>query len=191
MGTGGARYGAGRPAHKLKAEQSMRVDIRDWHRRGLLWDGACNTWWWSRGGERTGAITFRVSEDTIKLVYSVDGVDASQQIRKVNTPCHYGGSRPWFECPVCQNRTALLYMRFSRFACRKCQGISYSTQSGSSHDRVCNLYHRLAALVEDGKPKGQRWATFNRLEDRFQRVSDAFDVSLCWRLEALGFKPKN
>jgi hypothetical protein len=81
-------------------------------------------------------------------------------------------------------------MRYGRFACRKCQRVSYSTQSGSSHDRVCNLYHRLAARLEDGKPKWQRWSTFNKLEDRFERISEAFDASIVWRLEALGFKPK-
>lgn len=188
MGKGGARCGAGRPAYRAKAEQLMRVDIREWSRRGLLWNGGHNTWTWSRGGERTGSITFNVSEYAINLIYSINGEDASQRISRMATSCSYGGSRPWFQCPICQSRTALLYMRSGRFACRKCQRVSYSTQSGSSHERICNLYHRLAARLEDGKPKWQRWATFNKLEERFQRVSDAFDASLCWRLEALGFK---
>ncbi len=190
MGTGGARCGAGRPGYRVKAELLMRVDIREWHRRGLLWDGGRNTWSWSRGSERVGSITFSVSEHTINLIYSLDGRNASQTIMRASTSCHYGGSRPWFQCPVCQHRTALLYMRAGRFACRKCQKVSYSTQSGTSHDRVCNLYHKLAAKLDGGKPKWQRWATFNKLEDRFERVSRAFDASICWRLEALGFKPK-
>lgn len=190
MGSGGARGGAGRPGYRVKAEQLMRVDIREWHRRGLLWVGGRNTWSWTRGGERVGSITFSVSEQAINLIYSLDGRDASQTITRASTPCHYGGSRPWFRCPVCRSRTALLYMRAGRFACRKCQRVSYSTQSGTSHDRVCNLYHRLAAKLEDGKPKWQRWATFNKLEDRFKRVGEAFDASILWRLEALGFKPK-
>ena len=37
MGTGGARIGAGGPAFWAKAEQLIRVEIREWHRRGLLW----------------------------------------------------------------------------------------------------------------------------------------------------------
>ena len=187
MGAGGARCGAGRPAHRAKAEQLMRVDIREWHRRGLLWNGGCNSWIWSRGGERTGSIAFRVSEQTINLIYSLDGRDASQTIMRAATPCHYGGSRPWFQCPVCQSRTALLYLRAGRFACRKCQRVSYSTQSGTSDGRVCNLYHRLAAKIEDGKPKWQRWATFNRLEDQFEKVGRQFDASLYGRLQSLGF----
>lgn len=92
-------------------------------------------------------------------------------------------------CPVCHSRTALLYLRAGRFACRKCQRVSYSTQSSTSHDRVCNFYHRLAAQIEAGKPKWQRWATFNKLEDRFEQVSAALDASILWRLEQLGFAP--
>lgn len=187
MAKGGARYGAGRPANRVKAEHILRVDIRAWHKRGLLWDGGANTWSWSRGGESAGSIRFSVSEQSVRLTYAVNGLDASQTITRTSTPCHYGGSRPWFVCPVCQCRTALLYMRSGRFACRNCQRVSYATQSGTSHDRVCNLYHRLVAKIEDGKPKWQRWATFNRLEDRFERVSLQFDQSLYGRLQSLGF----
>jgi len=189
MGTGGARFGAGRPGYRAKAEQLMRVDIREWHRRGLLWDGGRNSWSWNRGGEPVGSIMFIVTKQAVRLEYSISGADASQTIMRADTACHYGGTRPWFSCPVCQRRAAVLYMRGGRFACRHCQRVSYATQSGSSHDRVCNLYHRLAAQLEDGKPKWQRWATFNKLEDRFERVSEAFDTSIAHRLESLGFHP--
>lgn len=188
MGRGGARFGAGRPGNREKAEHLMRLDIREWHRRGLLWNGGCNAWVWSRGGERTGSITFSVSDSTINLIYGINGVDASQRIARTATPCYYGGFRQWFRCPICQKRTALLYLRSCRFACRKCQRVSYSSQSGSSHDRVCNLYHRLAARIEVGKPKWQRWSTFKKLEERFEHVSRVFDASIYWRLEMLGFK---
>jgi len=77
MGKGGARYGAGRPAYKAKAEHLMRVDIREWHRRGLLWNGGRNTWSWSRGSERVGSITFNVTEHAVDLIYSLDGRNAS------------------------------------------------------------------------------------------------------------------
>jgi hypothetical protein len=184
MAKGGARYGAGRPAYKVKAEYVARVDIRVWSKRGLLSDSERRTWSWSRGDERAGSISFSVSEHSINLIYSINGKDASQRICRVSTLCHYGGSRPWFCCPVCQSKSALLYLRAGRFACRRCQRVSYRTQSGTSHDRLCRLYHQLAAKIESGKPKWQRWATFNRLEDRFERVSLQFEASLYGRLMA-------
>ncbi len=184
MTKGGARFGAGRPAYKVKAEQVARVDIRIWHKLGLLWSGGRNTWTWSRGDERAGSITFCVSEHAINLIYSINGKDASQRIGRVSTPCHYGGSRPWFCCPACQSKSALLYLRAGRFACRRCQRVSYSTQSGTSHDRLCRLYYRLAEKIERGKPKWQRRSTFIKLEDRFEKVSEQFEASLYGRLIA-------
>jgi hypothetical protein len=69
-------------------------------------------------------------------------------------------------------------MRASRFACRSCQRVSYSTQSGSKHNRLNTRYHRLLALVEAGKPKWQRWATFNKLERQLDRADELATNSL-------------
>lgn len=41
--------------------------------------------------------------------------------------------------------------------------------------------------MEDGKPKWQRWATFNRLFDRCERVGERFDASLIGAAQRLGF----
>ena len=69
--TGGARCGAGRPGHRLKAEQTPKIDIRVWHKRGLLWDGSNSTWSWSRGEQSAGSIRFTVNADNIRLIYAV------------------------------------------------------------------------------------------------------------------------
>lgn len=185
MATGGARQGAGRPGYRLKAEQTFRIDIGEWHKRGYLVGGQSFRWQWSRGGEITGSIVATVLSDSIRLKYSMLGKDASQTIRTATTPCPYGGSRTWFECPACHHRAAMLYMRTGRFACRQCQRVSYTSQSGSAHDRANVRYHRLDALIEAGKPKWQRWATFNRLEDRFERVSEQVNRSLMTLVQRL------
>ena len=183
--TGGARCGAGRPGHRLKAEQTPKVDIRVWHKRGLLWDGSNSTWSWSRGEQSAGSIRFTVNADNIRLIYAVQGQDASQNVRTTTTPCRYGGARTWFECPVCGGRAAVLFMRAGRFACRQCQKVSYTSQSGSKSERGHAQYHRLHALIKAGKPKWQRWATFNRLEDRFERVNEQVNRSLMTLIQRL------
>ena len=187
MGTGGARNGAGRPAYRLKAEQTPRIDIRIWHKRGLLWDGSNNTWSWSRGEESAGSIRFTVNAGNIQLTYAAQGQDASQTIRTTTTPCRYGGARTWFQCPCCSKRAAVLFMRSGRFACRQCQRVSYTSQSGSTRERANARYHQLKAIIEAGKPKWTRWATFNRLEDRFEHVSEQADrllMTFILRLQA-------
>lgn len=178
MAKGGSRNGAGRPAYRVKGEQLMQLDIRAIHQRGLLWVGGTNDWNWSRGDEHVGNVRFTVRADSILLAYSVNGQDASQTIATTTTSCAFGGSRRWFHCPACQGRVALIYMRANRFACRRCQRVSYSTQSGSESTRDLALYHRLNALIEAGKPKWQRWATFHRLEDRFNHVDGRVCQSL-------------
>ena len=183
--TGGARYGAGRPGYRLKAEQTLKVDIRVWHKLGYLVNGKSFGWKWSRGEEVTANIGVSVGGDAIRLGYAVQGQDASQNIRTTTTPCRYGGARTWFQCPCCSGRAAVLFMRAGRFACRKCQKVSYTSQSGSAHDRANAQYHQLHALIETGKPKWQRWSTFNRLEDRFEHVSEQVNRSLMALIQRL------
>jgi hypothetical protein len=157
--------------------------------RGLLNVGTSVTWAWSRGGEPSGNIRFTVNESSIRLAYNVKGQDASQTVWTTETPCGYGGSRRWFSCPVCDGRCEVLFMRQSRFACRSCQRVSYRSQNGSEHDRLNARYHRLNALVEAGKPKWQRWATFNRLEDRLERADHLACQSLMYFVQRLTGKP--
>ena len=185
MGTGGARCGAGRPGYRLKAEQTLKVDMRIWRRLGYLVNGQSFAWQWSRGGEVTANIGVSVRADSIRLGYAVQGQDASQTIRTTTTPCRSGGAQTWFQCPCCSGRAVVLFMRAGRFACRQCQKVSYTSQSGSTHDRANTRYHQLHALIEAGKPKWQRWATFERLEDRFERVSEQVNRSLMVLIQRL------
>ena len=192
MAKGGSRFGAGRPGHRLKAEASKRIDIRRWHRGGDLNAVSAFNWRWTRDGVATGNINVVFEAGVVRLIYSIQNHadqwrDASQAITVTTTPCHYGGSRSWFACPICRARVAVLYMRAGRFACRHCNRISYASQSGSARGRICTRYHKLEALLDEGKPKWQRWATFDKLEDRFERVSQQFNGSLVNCLAALGF----
>jgi hypothetical protein len=192
MGKGGMRYGAGRPAYRLKAEQLQRVDVRIWARRGYLRDVYAFTWSWNRGGEHTGSIGVYVhSPDVLTLRYTVtqnnEARDVVDRVTIARTVCPFGGTRPWFNCTRCTRRVAVLYMRWGYFACRHCQRVSYTSQSGSAIDRVCNRFHRLADKVENGKPKWQRWATYNRLFDRYLHADEQFNDVLEGRLRALGF----
>lgn len=183
MARGGTRSGAGRPGYRLTAEIARRIDIRRWHKGGELRPGSSFSWQWTMDSEVTARIGVYVLEGYIRLGYSIEGSDgqrhdASQNIKTTATPCHYGGTRPWFECPICHNRAGVLYLRSGRFACRHCQRVSYRSQSGSAIDRVCNRFHKLDTLVMAGKPKWQRWATYGRLLDRHLEASKAMDQSL-------------
>ena len=88
------------------------------------------------------------------------------------TPCHYGGRRPWFRCPQCDRRVAVLALGGRLFLCRHCYRLPYSSQCEAPVDRL----YRKARKIHDKvgashnlmepvwrKPKGMHWCTFERL----------------------------
>lgn len=65
-------------------------------------------------------------------------------VRIVRTPCHLGGSRPWFSCPVvsCGRRVAILYGG-GIFACRHCHRLAYGSSREDMSDRTMRRADRL------------------------------------------------
>lgn len=172
MGKGGMRCGAGRPGYKVKAEHLCRVDVREWARRGYLRGACAFSWSWQRGGEPTGSIGVRVhGPDALTLEYTATVGDVRRKVTErlalQSTPCAYGGARPWFECPCCARRVAMLYLRGGRFACRPCKRVAYSSQSEDALDRLWRRQFKLERrLAPDWKrPKGMRAKTHDRLLD--------------------------
>jgi hypothetical protein len=170
MGTGGMRYGAGRPGHRAKAEQLQRVDVREWARRGYL-RGSCSfSWSWNRGGEPSGSIGVAVHGPaalTLSYTFTVNGGarHVAESLAIVNTGCPYGGTRPWFACPRCARRVALLYLRGGYFGCRRCKRVAYSSQSEDVLDRLWRKQQRIESRLDDHwrRPKGMRTHTYDRL----------------------------
>jgi len=94
-------------------------------------------------------------------------------VRIVRTPCHLGGSRPWFICPAlgCGRSVAVLYGG-AIFACRHCYRLAYASTRESAGDRATRRADRLRERLgwepgilngEGGKPKWMRRRTFERL----------------------------
>jgi hypothetical protein len=185
MGTGGMRYGAGRPGYRAKAEQLQRVDIRVWRRGGYLNAGRSFSWSWNRGGEPTGSIGVLVhGVDSLALQYMIgregERRDGSQTIQLVHTGCSFGGERPWFVCPVCRRRAALLFMRGKRFACRLCQKVAYSSQSDDDLDKLWRKQKRIESRLGKNwrRPKGMRQHTYKRLRGQIFALEEQRECAL-------------
>ena len=192
MAKGGARFGAGRPAYKVKGEQLQRLDIRDLTRRKLIDREGTFTWSWSRGGEPTGSIGVKVyPQSAVFLRYTITGDGEARNIDDrvalINKPCHFGGARPWCQCPRCARQVAVLYMRSGRFACRHCQRVAYSSQSEDIMGRTWLTQRKLEAkLGEDWqRPKGMRSATHQRLLKRLYDCEERRDTAFCERAARL------
>lgn len=168
MGRGGSRYGAGRPAQKVKAEHCRRIDARRWQREGILTHGSVGLWQWtdSETGARIASIGYRVDASTVVLDYQLNGAPMLQFAPVLKTACHYGGTRAWFGCPRCGRRVAILYLRSGAgFTCRQCGRISYRSQSEDAIGRAWIRQRKAEAKLDPNtrRPKGMHQATYSRL----------------------------
>ena len=138
-----------------------RLDVRWLHRHGYLdtWvDGRLVVEYRCR---RRGTDTW----EDIRQVFTLDW-----------TSCHYGGQRPWFRCPGCQRRVAVLCGYDRLFLCRHCYRLPYTSQYETRLDRLYRKMRKLQARIGDQyarKPKGMHWRTWERLrqqEEQAQRL---------------------
>ncbi len=107
-------------------------------------------------------------------------------------PCHYGGRRPWFLCPQCCRRCAILYQSAGDFHCRCCTDLVYPTQHERAADRGLRKEQEIRIRLGGSgstfepfppKPKRMRWVTYHRLWRRSNLGRDAWTERLSYLLE--------
>jgi hypothetical protein len=196
MSRGGSRFGAGRPAYKVTAESVQRIEVRRWSQAGYFNSSFSFSTGWTRGGEPTGNITVSTSRDSAALSYRIKDIradewqDKRQLVPVVRTSCNYGGSRNWFQCPACNRRCEVLYLRLSRFACRCCQNIAYTSQSGGPIERLTHKLHKLRERVAHGNLKSMRSATYDRLLEQANETEEVVEQQIAARcLTLFGTQP--
>ena len=179
MGTGGIRFGAGRPRERRTVESALAFDVRRLKRDGCLISGTRlqMSWNWQQwDGSRTASIGVAVSEDKLTLTYTADDIPNEQCIYIDRTPCHFAGVRPWLLCPHCGRRQAVLYFGRHRFACRSCNNLAYRTQQLDLVVRSWRKQRKIEAKMggENAlfKPKGMHGTTWQRLRSELSNCED-------------------
>ena len=159
---------------KAATEDSLPLDIRRLQRDGMLTPGRAFSWQWTVNGHVRASIQVRSEAWQVELAYSYtpNGHQAEairQAVMLETTPCTLGGSRPWFCCPACSRRVAVIYGKGRLFACRRCKGLAYASQCEADDDsatrRTDRIRKRLGWLpgIFNGpglKPKGMHWRTY-------------------------------
>jgi len=162
---------------RATTESQLRVDIRWLKRHGYLMAGATGSMSWSRGGEQTWSVNFRVGHNQLVLSYRHKPDDGEwESVEEIvwfeRTACNYGGYRIWFQCPHCHRRVAVLYGAGKYFLCRHCYGLTYTSQQQSRPDRLMRKARKIRARLGVGgnltepilfKPKNMHQETFDRL----------------------------
>jgi hypothetical protein len=185
MGTGGSRYGAGRPGWRRKCEHSLPLDIRRFRQCGRLSPVQHFGWRWTCDGEPRGNIGLSTFETHMELRYTwtpSGGEPTGRHLRVPleRVPCRFGGWRVWFQCPWCDRRCALLYglSGDGYFACRLCLKLVYASEAEDKLGRLWRKQSKLEAkLREDGgRPKGMRARTYERYLARIDDLEEARDT---------------
>lgn len=161
--------GGGKPL----AQSYFALDLRWLHQNGYTRPGAKVTLEQSLGQHLLGVVdVMRIGNHQFRL--RSEGREA--HVRLVFTEQPFGGDRPWFSCPSCGGRCAVLYglpARYGpRFACRACRGLAYQSQRESPRIRPALRARKIRErLGGDGnitkpvpaKPYGMHATTYRRL----------------------------
>ena len=177
-------FGSGQYYRSKQAtiEEHLRTSIGFLSKRGYLKPGVNATLTWSCGDEPRGSISMRAGPGMITFSYSFTAYDkepesVEQTIYIERTPCHFGGSRPWFTCTRCLGRAGVLVCSGRLFVCRKCCRLPYASQMESKSDgasrRIRKIQKRLGNPDWENvldysfpRPKGMHWRTYNRIVTR-------------------------
>lgn len=196
MGTGGSRYGAGRPARRPTAESYRRLDIRQMLKAGCIKSHYRFSWQWLNDtGEQVASVMCRVDGEAHGLTVTYNWKNSRDtkwqpvdiRICLTSTLCNYGGKRWWFKCPCCSRRAAVLYIMEGSLRCAKCGRVSYASQRGNVTDRAWIRQRKLEAKLGDygQKPKRMRWETFTYLREKIsecERQKDSAFIMAMIRL---------
>lgn len=170
---GGIRFGAGRPGWKPKTSQLRSIDVRRLQREGLLRDGLSYGWQWKDdAGKVIASIDVRTHDGGLAVSYTTNGEAVAQRIGIATTSCTYGGGRPWFVCPYCHKRVALLYLS-RQVACRTCFRMTYPSQCEDAVGRLWRKQAKIEARLQSGKRMQER--SRERLLHELFRVEEARD----------------
>jgi len=183
---GGSRYGAGRPGWHAKTDDIPQIDVRKLQRDGRLSGYHSITSRWTNGATAGLQTTAHAVTLTYRYHFREGWRDIHQEVRLARTPCHLGGSRPWFICPRCSRRAATIYLH-GWPACRKCSRLVYQSQSDDAIDRSWSRTYRIMKRLGQANEgcyavprrlNGMRKKTFDLLWDRWCREEQLRDEAI-------------
>lgn len=190
------------------AEQSNSLKIswlkkQGYFPRGGSWRGGTVTWTYGISDNKSSiginvAAGIEDGENYIRLHYTFtdhwteEKSDMDYKIELTTTPCHYGGVRYWFVCPLskngryCGRRVGVIYSIGKWFGCRHCGEIAYQAQFEGGSFRVGSVtepdvekaYNEVKTRYYNGKP--------TRRYRRYLRLRKTMDNSWMRMIERFG-----
>jgi len=144
---------------------------------GLLRGYCASTLTWTHkasGKQDSIGITVDIEDEPyVKVNYTITDrttgkkTNYDYKIGLTSTPCHFGGVRYWFICPLsvngvyCGRRIGTLYLASggNYFGCRHCYNLSYESRNESRLGRIGKLGYvlKVERQIEELYKKIKRW----------------------------------
>ena len=158
-------------------DDHISIDIRYLKRKGWLDEEYHTNITWSCDGVTTDRIFVFTEPNVVTFKFTVQNnsgafFDKEISVSLTCTNGTYGGQRPWFMCPSCDRRVALLYKAEQSLKCRKCCNLPYECQSETGFGRLQRRKHikfrelKIKYGMEfplHSKPKGMHRETYQRI----------------------------
>ena len=177
---------------------ALRLDVNVVRHRGCLapgWSGPW-AWTWSTGERSTIGIEARDDGVTLDFNVRINGGEPERIVQNVAVtwePCRFGGERPFWLCPRCGRRVAVLY-GVRTFRCRTCNRLTYPSQRERDPDRAQRRADKIRRRLggEPGlgqippRPPRMHRRTYRRLMEQVFEADDETEdaaMALLMRLE--------
>lgn len=178
MGGLGSGLPRGQKAKKTTGDYKS-INIYHWRRERLLNPGGIFELRWLQRDGNGYSLYVRVEAEQIALSNYPPHSRQPESPCFISLswmPCHFGGKRPFFICPGCNQQAAILYNR-NCFACRRCHRLTYRSQrrlfDGDHAWRQSERIRRKLGWPAGGcgdigpKPKGMWQKTFDGHTGRY------------------------
>lgn len=128
-----------------------------------------------------GDIRLTVAADrfSVQLERTTAAKSAIDTIKIAALACHFGGSRYFAHCPLCQKRVRTLYLAENGFACRHCLQLGYRSQNERLADRLFQQRRAIGEKInnDETKPKWMREKTFAKLREVYHDLDEKEQIA--------------
>ncbi len=172
--------------HDYTTDDTLALDIRELQRRVDLHGFSWFSVRWTRGIS-TSSVGVSVHDGAEVTVSYADGSgDRHTETLDISwTRPNYGGERPWWTCPWCSRRCAIVYaLGANPFVCRLCASLTYVTAQSDEFSRAMRKsWERRRRLGWElnqpfpSKPKGMHWRKWERLVARYSEAATVGHVA--------------
>jgi hypothetical protein len=167
----------GRPLDRV--EDHPALDVNALARAGFLEPGT-RTWRGEDDEWEPFGLTLVTRGDLVEFHFG--GVRLGATVL-TSTPCHFGGRRPWFLCPGCEEPVGNLHFVDLRPRCRTCWDLRYESQLEDELHRGLRRARRIRRQLGGDerliapfppKPPKMRWAKYDALRRETHAAEQAY-----------------